>query len=66
MGENCVNVTEEGRKEGTKKGGGGGGAPPPPYIGHAPLGKGGGDEGVGENCVNGTEGEKGGGGAISL
>ena len=31
-------------------------SPKPPYSGDAPLGKDGGDEGVGENCVNVTKG----------
>ena len=68
-----VTVEEEGGKGPKKKGGvlpcstlPPPPTPPPPYSGDAPLGKGGGHEGVGENCVNGTEGEKGGGGAISL
>ena len=39
----------------------GGHAPKPPYSGNAPLGKDGGDEGVGENCVNVTEGGREGG-----
>ena len=39
MGENCVNVTEEGRKEGTKKGGGGVVPPPPPTLVMLHLGR---------------------------